>query len=254
MRALAIVMALAAPASADMFPKVQGAGLLHYELEALHAIDTTERAEGDAPRAKEIILAGARLHGMIGQGSTVNYYLGLDLAAGGTLRGGGFAYDVALLPIGVGVRFGRTSFVGIGAGIGASGATGVMDDALTFPLDAIGEFGGGKLRLLARARVSAIANSAPRENGAPSLPFGDELEAMLALRVGNHWEQYDFPTGNGYFAGVAYREIAGVRFIGLTIGHSIDAAMPRKNVDEEEERRARKRRTRRRQRDDSFYE
>jgi hypothetical protein len=31
-----------------------------------------------------------------------------------------------------------------------------------------------------------------------------------------------FPTGNGYFVGVAYREAEGARFIGATIGYSVD--------------------------------
>jgi hypothetical protein len=50
------------------------------------------------------------------------------------------------------------------------------------------------------------------------------------VRFGKHYDQHGFPSGNGYFVGASYREQAGTRFAGLTIGYSIDLAMPRRFV------------------------
>jgi hypothetical protein len=179
------------------------------------------------------VLAGARLHGFLSGNASVAYHVGIDLAAGGTIRDGGFAYDVALFPAGVVVRAGRTSIVGVGVGVGFIGAIGTIDDAVTLPVEAVAELGGGRVRLLARARAAYVAGADTRQHGAPSIAFADELDAMLGLRVGRHYKDYGFPTGNGYFLGASYRELGGARFVGVTIGYSIDMAMPRRWVDDE---------------------
>jgi hypothetical protein len=220
--------ARAEPPAAD---SGQGGGWLHYELTGLTVVD--ERSEGRgggvaAPAARELVLAGVRLHGFVSGNASVAYQVGIDLAAGGTLRGGGFAYDVALFPVGVVVRAGETSIFGVGVGVGAMGATGTIDDAVTLPVEAVAEVGGGRARLLARARAAYVAGADARQNGAPSLAFADELDATLGLRIGRHHGEHGFPTGNGYFAGATYRELAGARFLGLVIGYSIDAATPRR--------------------------
>lgn len=208
--------------------RVQAGAWLHYELTGLTVVD-----EGmTPPNARELVLAGARLHGFVGANASVAYHFGIDLAAGGTIRGGGFAYDVALFPVGVVVRGGATSIFGIGAGIGVIGAAGTIDDAVTLPVEVTAEVGGG-VRVLARARFAYVAGAASRQSAAPSLPFADELDAMLGLRLGRHYRDYGFPTGNGYFVGASYRELAGARFLGLTIGYSIDLAMPRRWVRDE---------------------
>ena len=49
-------------------------------------------------------------------------------------------------------------------------------------------------------------------------------EAMIGLRIGHHQDRQQVPTGNGYFGGLAHREMEGARFIGLAIGYSIDVA------------------------------
>jgi hypothetical protein len=204
--------------------RVQGGAWLHYELTGLTTVD-----EGAAaPRARELVLAGARLHGFLSTSSRVAYHVGLDLAAGGTIRDGGFAYDVALFPVGVVLRAGRTSIFGLSAGIGAIGATGTMDDAVAFPIEAIAELGSGRVRLLARVRAAYLAGADERQSGAPSLGLTDELDAMLGLRIGRHYRDFGFPTGNGYFLAASYRELAGARYAGLTIGYSLDMAMPRR--------------------------
>lgn len=232
--ALIAIAGAAGPAAAEPWRRkmnrVQGGAYLHYEVSGLTVIDDDARMTGAPPAAKELVLAGARLHGFLGQNASVAYHVGLDLGFGSTLRDGGFAYDLALFPVGIVVRGGQTSIFGVSAGVGAIGAIGTIDDAITVPVEAIAELGDGRFRVLARGRVAYIAGANARQSAAPSIPFADELDAMLGLRFGRHYEDYGFPTGNGYFVGASYRELAGVRFLGLTIGYSIDLAMPRRWV------------------------
>jgi hypothetical protein len=173
------------------------------------------------------VLAGVRLHGFLSPHRTFAYHVGIDLAAGSTLRDAGFAYDVALFPLGVAMRLGRSSFVSLGTGVGAIGAVGSLDDAVTLPIELTAEIGGG-IRLLARARIAYVAGADSRQSGSPTVPFSDEIDATLGLRIGRAYRSFGFPTGNGYFVGASYREIADSRFLGLTIGYSIDMATPRR--------------------------
>lgn len=224
----AAVCALASPAQARdwgaLIDRLQGAVWLHYELTGLHEVADTAAT---APQLRELVLAGARLHGVFGTSERVMYHVGFDLAAGATLRGSGVAYDTAVFPVGVATRLGATSILALGAGIGASGATGTLDDALTFPIELTGEVGGGRVRGLVRARATYLVAARARRDGSPSLGAADELEATLGLRIGRHEDAYRFSSGNGYFVAAAYRELQGARFVGLTIGYSIDLATAR---------------------------
>lgn len=228
MKALLIVAMCAGAAHADRWSRVadraQGGAWLHYELSVVHDIDD----RGTQQDLEELVLAGARLHGFVGENPTLNYHVGIDLAAGSTLRGAGFAYDVALFPVGAGVRVGETGVIALGAGVGAMGAMGTLDDAVTLPVELNAELGGGRVRVLLRARAAWVAGAPSRHDGSPSAPFADELDTTLGVRIGHHYGDYGYPTGNGYFVGVAYRELAGARFLGGVIGHSIDLATPRR--------------------------
>ncbi|HEY5947889.1 MAG TPA: hypothetical protein VIV40_20455 [Kofleriaceae bacterium] len=220
MKALAILMLGAATAHAQ--PDFDGGAQLHYELEGLHDV---EHDAMDVPTVRDSVLASARLHGFIGT-KRIGFHIGLDLGAGGTIDGGGFAYDVALFPAGIALRFFETSFITLGAGVGASGATGTLDDAATFPVEARFELGRG-IRVLGRARATFLAASDSRQDGAQ---FADELEAMLAVRIGRAYTDWGFPTGNGYFVGATYREALGAKFAGIVIGYSIDMGSPRSEI------------------------
>ena len=242
------LVALASTAHADRWRRAmdrwQGGAWLHYELTGMHTRETDCECVPD-----ELVLAGARLHGFIGANASIAYHLGADIQLGSTVREAGFAYDLALFPVGVLVRAGKTSIVGFGVGIGGMGAVGTLDDALTVPVEMTAEIGFGKrLRLLSRTRVTYNALAPTRQSGADSIPFADELDAMLGLRIGRYYDDYGFPSGNGYFVGVNYRELSGGQMVGLTIGYSIDLAMPRRWVDEREaeydERGRRRRRVR----------
>jgi hypothetical protein len=220
-------------AHAEPFEWAGGVAWLHYEASALHEVDDTRTT----PAPHDLALAGPRLHGLLGKRrSRLAYHIGLELAAGGTIDKGAFAYDVALFPVGVALRLGDTSFVALGAGVGAMGALGAISSGPTLPLQLDAEVGRG-IRVLLRARVQ-YTEPESRRAGAPDAPFGDELDGMLGLRLGRHYDEYGFPTGNGYFIGAAYRELLGARYLGLTIGYSIDGGTPRRHADSDEAVRA----------------
>jgi hypothetical protein len=205
----------------------------HHELTVVHDVDPPSAAAAEPspeapspPRFSELILAGSRVNALLG-GRHVGYHIGADLAFGSTLRGAGFAYDLALFPVGAGLRLGAASAVMLGAGVGASGAVGTLDDAITLPIELVGELDAGPARLLARGRISYLSGTPGRTRGARTTSFADETEAMIGLRIGRHRDSYGFPSGNGYFAGIAYRELLGARFLGITIGYSLDIATRR---------------------------
>jgi hypothetical protein len=231
MRVLVVVaiLACAADANAQSWRKAQGGAILHYELSGWSAVEKDAMRE---PKSTELVLAGARLHGFVARNRRVAYHIGLDLFAGSTIRDAGFAYDVALFPAGVMLRMGKTAIAGVSVGIGANGAIGTLDDAVVFPVDAVLEF-GNRVRVLSRARVSFLgATSGLRQSRAPSLPIGDEFEAMVGVRVGKHEVKYRAAYGFGYFVGVSYREQADAHFLGATIGFSIDMASHRRSTDD----------------------
>lgn len=246
MKAPVVIMLLASPAAAERWEllgeQVQGGGYLHYEMSGLHAVDDDARM---AERENEdVVLGGIRFGAFIGKGATIGYHVGLDLLAGSTLDRRGFAYDVAFMPLGIAARFGKTGVIAIGTGIGANGAVNTLDDAAIVPIQTTIELGRG-IRLLGRARVSYVLGAANRQSAAPSVPFADELDAMLGIRLGRSYDKYGFPSGNGYFVAFGYREQLGTQFMGLTLGYSLDGALPRRFVEDEIRQREQQRERRR---------
>jgi hypothetical protein len=214
-----LLLFVAAPAAAEPFDALKGAASLEYEASYVHEYDDGDgMATGEA---QGLGLAGARIRGQVG-GKVLGYKIGLDLHAGATAPGG-FAYDVAFYPMGLGLRLGTWSRFGVISGVGASGATGTMDDGAMFPIEACLEVAlGGRIRVLARSRVSWLVAADARDRGTRSLPFGDELDASFSIRLGHRYTDFDFPTGNGYYLGVGFREAEGARMLGVVVGHSID--------------------------------
>ncbi|HLL23254.1 MAG TPA: hypothetical protein VK427_14050 [Kofleriaceae bacterium] len=224
-----LVVGLVGSAHADRW---QGGAWMHYELTGL-----TTRDEA-AASAEQLVLGGVRLHGFLSTNASVAVHVGVDLGFGSTLGDAGFAYDVALFPLGVVLRVGKTSIFSLGTGIGGMGAVGTLDDALTLPVELTVELGiGRRLRLLSRTRITYNALAATRQSAADNVPFADELDAMFGVRIGRYYDDYGFPSGNGYFVGASYRELAGAQMIGLTIGYSIDLAMPRRWAEERQRER-----------------
>jgi hypothetical protein len=213
-----LAAALATPAHASPRPpkwlETFGA-LLHYELAIAHELDTA----ATAPRFHDLGLAGAHVRGFAGTRHVV-YQIGLDLSAGATTHSAGFAWDVALLPVGVALRFGDDQLVGIAAGIGGSGATGTLPAALAFPVEASAELQlGARVRVLAQARATWLDGAPVRAGGAA---LGDQLDALLALRLGHRYREYGIVSGNGYYVGATYHQVEDARFIGVAIGYSVD--------------------------------
>ncbi len=244
MKTLIVIGMLGSTASADirwdrMEDRIQGGGYLHYEVSALHAVDDDPARMSATREVDDQLLAGVRLGGVLGAGAHVGYFLGLDLLAGSTLGERGFAYDVALYPVGIATRFGTTGMVAVAMGIGANGAVGTIDDGAIVPIQTTLELGRG-IRLLGRARFSYILGAANRQSGAPATPFADEFDAMLGVRLGRSYKEFGFPSGNDFVA-LGYREQLGTRFVGATIGYSLEAALPRRFIDDERKQRQRRR-------------
>ena len=217
--AIVIVAALAAPAAADEW---RGGATLQYDASYVHHL---AGAGGDAtaepPPVDGLGLAGLRLRGFASK-TAIGYLVGVDLYAGST-NPAGFAYRADLYPIGAGMRLGAFGLAGIGGGIGASGAIGTLDDGVELPVEAFVDLGlGGRVRVLARARAVWLPATPTREDGAVTVGFADELDATVALRWGRRYHDFGFPSGNGYFVGVAYREAHGARFVGAVLGYSVD--------------------------------
>ncbi len=233
--AVAVAIAITLPSGAAearswrrLADRLQGGTYLHYELSGVYAFDDEPARTGGRSQPDEVVLAGARLGGFVGTGSTVAYHIALELMGGSTIGNAGFAYDVALYPLGVAVRFGETGFVALSTGVLASGAVGTIDDAVALPASLTVELGRG-WRMLGRARIAYIAGAASRQSGAPNVPFADEFDAMLGIRFGHAYKRFErMVSGNGYFVGVDYREQAGTRYAGITLGYSIDVASVRR--------------------------
>lgn len=221
----AMSLALAGTASAGMggFDSLGFGAQIQYELSSMHDVGHDAMA---APRPTDLVLGGFRVHGFVG-GKRWGYHIGAAMTSGSTIRDAGFAYDVSLFPLGIALRFFETSFITFGAGVGASGAVGTLDDAVTFPLEARFEVGRG-IRVLGRARVTYLDGAPGRGDGGMTLSLGDELEAMLAVRLGKAYDNHGFPSGNGYFVGATVRESLGARFAGVIVGYSLDMGSRRK--------------------------
>jgi hypothetical protein len=199
-------------AAAQDWNSFEGTGTAEYEARYVHALDET----------RGLGLAGIRARGHLG-GEVVGYRVGIDLHAGATVPGG-FAYDCALYPMGLGVRLGRWSTLGVISGVVAAGATHTMDDAVLLPAELSLDLAlGSRLRVIARGRLGWVGAAPSRQDGAPTTPFADELDASFSIRWGDRADRYGFTSGRGYYLGVAYREAEGSRFVGVVVGHSIDA-------------------------------
>ena len=186
------------------------------------------RRRGAADGANEGLgLAGLRMRAVLGD--DLGWLVGLDLHAGAT-RPGGFAYQVDLHLLGAGLRLGEHGSLTLGTGVGVSGATGTMDDAVECPAEASLNLSlGSRVRLMVRGRAVWLGGADGRQHGAPSFDQAsvDELDGSIALRWGRSYHYNSFPSGNGYFAGVTYRESEGSTFLGAVIGYNFDVGTPR---------------------------
>lgn len=224
MRSVLVLIALAGVAHADdvLDPGLPSRSLqlsftLLQHFADMRPVTAAPTAPTPAPSITQLGLAGVRL-GFIAGEHTVGEHVAMDLALGGQIgRHGGVAYDAALLPLGLGVALGPDSFIGLATGVALMGGTGSLDDAVLVPIQLEIEY-GVTYHLTVRARDSFVFGADGRKDGAPSLPFGDELEGMVGVRIGKS-ETTHAPMG--YFLGVAYKEMLGTRYIGLALGWAV---------------------------------
>ena len=89
-----------------------------------------------------------------------------------------------MLPLGLGIVLGADSFLALGTGLAAMGATGSLDDAILVPIELQFEY-GDTYHLMLRARDSFVFGADGRKNGAPSLPIGDGSGGQrFGVRIG----------------------------------------------------------------------
>jgi hypothetical protein len=150
---------------------------------------------------------------------------GADAAFG--LGGGGAVYDAALYPLGLGLRYGRTSHVALCAGAGMSGVTdGAIPSAWTFPVELRWEATGafGVVRPLLVARAARVAGADAREDGSPLLSAVDELHLAAGVRFVIPGQPLPgLFTGDGVYLGLTYDEALGDRILGFAIGYAFAA-------------------------------
>ncbi len=63
-----------------------------------------------------------------------------------------------------------------------------------------------------------------RDGGAS---LGDQLDALLALRLGRRYHDHGLASGNGYYLGATYLELEHARFVGVALGYAVDMANAR---------------------------
>jgi hypothetical protein len=221
--AIAVLSAVADSAAARPFDDWKAAAALRYDLAFHRRTDGADAAGEPLADLDGLALAGLRLRGLAGP-HPIGLALGVDVHGGGG-TGGGFAWEADLYPFGLGARLGRHGAIAILAGIGGSGVTDRIPAGAQFPIEAWAELGlGAHLRLAVWASAAWISGADAREDGAPTAPFGDELVAGAAFRIGRRFHDWGFRSGNGWFLGLEYAEQMGATFAGLTLGYSVDVA------------------------------
>ena len=173
----------------------------------------------------------------------LRYFATLDLGAGVAFATEGLAYDVQLLPLGVGIELSRpehTAFIGVATGIGASGAPGALPSAGMIPVQVTTMVRLSKgFNMLSRTRASWLIKRTSRDDGSPTVPFADELDALLALQRSGEWNYLE-----GSYVGIAYRELEGARFLGVVFGKGGGEEVFDGYTNAEKEQRAQDRRSR----------
>lgn len=185
-------------------------------------INYRRAAEGDAP-VGGIGTVAAKARTFAGGARSAPAF-GADVALGGA-HPGGFAWRAAGYPIGAGRRIGGRGVVGLVGGLGASGVTGHVAGALEFPVELF-----TTLRLGKRTAVAAWVQPAwlpfsdTRDDGAPDVPFVDELRTGVTFRFDRRVAKWRAQAAGGYHLGLIYGEELGARFIGVTVGYDLDAS------------------------------
>lgn len=178
-------------------------------------------APDTAAQPPDAVLAGFSIVGFAGK-KAVGYAAAFDARVGAGLDGG-FAYEFALHPVGMGITIAHVARLLTTFGLGLDGITGHIPVGMRFPLRTTLHLElGRRVHLAGYAQTAWISFADAREDGAESAPFGDELTVGGYLRIGKGDDQYgQMHWGNGYLVGAAYQERLGASQLMFTIGYGI---------------------------------
>gem|GEM_PF-6416260 len=203
-------------AHAQMWRRIRGAAGLKLD---------TEYTRFDSPDSmatpSDYLVGGLELWGTAG--SALQFLAAIDLHFGGAIDGG-FAYEMDLYPFGIGAQLGTFAFVGVAAGIGFSGVTSEIPFARQVPIRAMVQLNLHERVQIEAYGVGKLIGARARNDGTDALAGFDEIKAGALLRIGKGGEQYYQKWGNGYFVGVTYSELLGMKSYGAVIGYSISLA------------------------------
>jgi len=170
--------------------------------------------------------AAAPWSGMFGAGArgfagpTVGWIAGLDAHLGASWPAGALV-DFNLRPLGLGLCS-HGILLGVVAGVGAGGVPRRIPFGLQIPVEALLEADlGSAAHIGAWTSVSWVKGAGSRRDGSMHAPFGDELSAGAALRMGRGARGRRHRWGNGLLVGVTYAEQLGGRVFGALLGYGI---------------------------------
>jgi hypothetical protein len=175
----------------------------------LDARGETPRGEGDGLG----VTGGLRFR--MALGGTLGYLGGLDLRAGAYPEGRGALYAADLHAVGLAVRSGNGSMIGLTAGAGIGGMRGAS--ATHVPVELAAEGPLGPVRALARVglgwRLSGDRYAMDVRGVA------DEVTALVGVRLGrdrHYWAHV--VAGGGPYLAVTYQDLGGGELVGVALG------------------------------------
>jgi len=149
---------------------------------------------------------------------------GMDLELGFEVPGA-FVYGFHLSPLGLGVRAGKRSYLGVIAGVGFGGSVDRLPFAWELPVRAFLEVDLGRwVRVLAGARVTFTPGNDTRGAGSATLDRADEVELSFGIAVGKRHHDHRAYWSDGTYVGLFAREQLGARLVGITLALSLNGA------------------------------
>lgn len=212
----ALVAGSAGSAHGQFWSKIRGAAGVKLD---------TEYTRFDAPDTmatpSDYMVGGIELWGTAGRG--LQFLGAIDLHFGGAIDGG-FAYEMDLYPFGIGMQVGSFAFFGVAVGIGFSGVTSEVPFARQIPVRAMLQLNLHERVHIETYGIGKLISARARTDGTDALAGFDEVKAGALLRIGKGGEQRYQKWGNGYFLGVTYSELLGMKSYGALVGYSISLA------------------------------
>ncbi len=177
----------------------------------------------DSDAAPEVVgSAGLDLRGAATLGSfPVGLAAGMGYHFGASVPGG-FAYEAALMPLGISGIVDGIGWIAVLGGGDLSGVTTRVDFAPRLIAEARLEFElPGPFHFATYIRPAWLAVDA-RQDGAKDLQFADEFDAGVGLRIGAEHHKMGFVTSRGLFVGGVLRQWLDVSGYGLIVGYTVD--------------------------------